>query len=682
MALREGAREQDREAECRRNAHQIKRFGAVFQIVLHGGEHTVVRATLMGCVAQVRVESSIVEQLGRCGADPFAGIGLAVSFRDALRGVIQIASPIGPRHVVQHDEGQRLLPLAAARLDQLQLVKHRVPVVVAVDEHGIEPFDVRERVETDAVVKNKPLAMELLPGRHVEAWCWVDGVDDCASAFGKLQQAACRFAVLRAHLDDALRSERFEQRTNHVGPEREHGSSMRGPQGEYNRGAVSFDLFDARRAHLLGVPHELLAYQRWLDEQTAPDGPRDYLFSDDKPRFEPRKDDVVVPLPGLEVTRHKGGARFRGSGGVELVVRGASVEQAKRVLASLDGSRCLLEARWQADVGDAAFARLLRATFGKVLFAPHAVEALEAEVSGAEIVRFPGSPYAIERPYWSNMVDVRQRAVARADALQDHVAFVDLLRELHLLTLLGRSLESYYKPASPVAERTVAPGALFRSAVRLLETPRGVIFLDGPRVKIPLLGGEGYHEVLYRSLGDEAALGERCFQRDDVPWGRVVLARGEGDDEVAPWFCPPRPITHTHLEHLRVTLAAGWEHGAVEQLARFHQAWVRLHPFHCANQSLAMNLVNAALTRSHAAGIPHLILDHLALRLSEQAYIEVFARAVTAFVVAGEPAARLTQLSERKRRSFDLIRKLSAASGDTDQLLADDPQAAGWALIR
>ena len=122
----------------------------------------------------------------------------------------------------------------------------------------------------------------------------------------------------------------------------------------------------------------------------------------------------------------------------------------------------------------------------------------------------------------------------------------------------------------------------------------------------------------------------------------------------------------------------------VDAVASFHHGLVRLHPFHCANQCLSMNLVNSLLCSTHGAGIPHLVLDHLALRLSPAAYLEAFRRAVGAFMLTDDsPAQRLNILQQRKQRSFDLIERVAAcgSQGDLDTLLAEDPEAARWSLL-
>lgn len=59
--------------------------------------------------------------------------------------------------------------------------------------------------------------------------------------------------------------------------------------------------------------------------------------------------------------------------------------------------------------------------------------------------------------------------------------------------------------------------------------------------------------------------------------------------------------------------------------------------------------------------MPHLLLDHLALRLSEPAYARVFRRAADAWTATGAPAVRLSALNERKHAFFELVHALGAA---------------------
>jgi hypothetical protein len=196
------------------------------------------------------------------------------------------------------------------------------------------------------------------------------------------------------------------------------------------------------------------------------------------------------------------------------------------------------------------------------------------------------------------------------------------------------------------------------------------VFVSGPRVAAPTVGGARYHELLYRTLGEpEAALPRRFQDEAGLDWGRLVTARAATDAASVPWYCPPRPLRREHLRALREALAAAERtaraadrSACVAALASFHQSFVRLHPFHCGNQSLAMNLVNRVAKQRLGAGLPHLTLDHLAFRLSPGSYARVFQRAVDAYVQpAPNIALRYLRLASNRTRTFDLARQLQAA---------------------
>jgi hypothetical protein len=181
-------------------------------------------------------------------------------------------------------------------------------------------------------------------------------------------------------------------------------------------------------------------------------------------------------------------------------------------------------------------------------------------------------------------------------------------------------------------------------------------------VSAQFLGGERYGALLAELAGDPAAAVEPLEHRDGsgLDWGRVVVARADGDERPAPWFCPPRPMTERHVSSLFESLAAG-------EVADFHQKFMRLHPFRAANQSVAMSIVNVALASAtsgrRASGIPHLILDHLAFRLVPAAYRAVFALAARTWSVAGSPAERLRAYTERKLRYYAFVERVARAPG-------------------
>ncbi|HEV8547986.1 MAG TPA: hypothetical protein VGQ57_03140 [Polyangiaceae bacterium] len=431
-------------------------------------------------------------------------------------------------------------------------------------------------------------------------------------------------------------------------------------------------------------------YERFLRE--TPDAGEEYLRSEARVRFEPHDDDVLVAAPGLAVGAARGGASLQGGPlPGPLFVPDVSESVLSRVLAAFDGSATLAAARASAGLEPAAERALLRAAFGIALFAPHAVTALERAVPCAEIVRFPGAPYEIVRNYWQNMAAVRAHfAELEASAGDARRGFVELTN-LHVLALVGDGGRSFYRPASRVVRHGLTPGALYTTQARLEETPSGTRLLEGPRVHAPFLGGEGYALLLAEQSGDpEATLERRQHEDDGLDWGRVVTASAAGDAGPAPWFLPPRPITLAHAESLfdalRRALSAAQareQKAALEGLADFHQRFVRLHPFRACNQALAMNLVNAVLARVAGAGMPHLVLDHLALRFAPAAYRRLFALAARQWCVEGTPAARLTHLFRKKSAYFGLVSELGQThDADAAAIVARAaPDAARLALL-
>jgi hypothetical protein len=433
-------------------------------------------------------------------------------------------------------------------------------------------------------------------------------------------------------------------------------------------------------------------YERWLRE--TPDAGEQYLLTDARVRFDARAGDVLVAPPGLVVTPASGGALLRGGALPRAVsVNGVAAERVERFFAALDGTATLATATARSGLADVEARAVVGATFGLALFAPHAVTALERRVSGSELVRFPGAPYEIVRNYWSNMADVRAALGRFEGALGDPLKAWRELAELHVTALLGADRRSFYRPASRVTRRGLTPGALWQTPSELRETAEGTRFVEGPRVHAPLLGGPGYGALLAELTGDpEATLDRREHHDAGLDWGRIVTASAAGDARPEPWFCPPRPIGEGHAASLceayeRAVRAAqcgpAEQQAALDGLADFHQRFVRLHPFRACNQALAMNLVNAVLARVAGAGMPHLVLDHVALRFAPSAYRRVFALAARQWCVEGAPATRLGHLMRKKGAYFTLVAELAkTADADAAAVLArSSPEAARLALL-
>lgn len=440
--------------------------------------------------------------------------------------------------------------------------------------------------------------------------------------------------------------------------------------------------------------YEVLAYQRYLAEADAMrQGAESYLMYEPTIRFMPEADDVLVPLPGLRVATHGRTASViqHPATNTSIVLPTIEHEKATLILSALDGTSTLLGIQLITRSSAAELDAFLRATFGKLVFAPRALDQLERRISGTELVRFVGSPYEIRRNYWSNMADCRERILSRLcneSALDD---WLRELRQLHIMALMGASARSYYRPQSPLGGRDARPGAFYTTPTRSIRHAEVTLLLDGPRVSAPQIGGRTYHALLSASLEDhDATLPDRVLI-DDVGthWGSLCLGFARNDAAPAPWFCPPRPVTSSHWEHLWVafstSLRAKSAHDALISLADFHWHFIRLHPFRCANQSLGMNVVNAMLLRHEVSGIPHFLLDQCCLRFSRKAYRTLFCRAVRQLgMAAGSTLERWRSLGELRARVDRFVGRIGDCSREQEaiDLVAREPDNARAALLR
>ena len=90
--------------------------------------------------------------------------------------------------------------------------------------------------------------------------------------------------------------------------------------------------------------------------------------------------------------------------------------------------------------------------------------------------------------------------------------------------------------------------------------------------------------------------------------------------------------------------------------------------------------MNHVLRRLFDAGIPHLVLDHFALRLTPEAYERAFRRGVGAWLVRDESSVRRwVELASRKRRAFALLEGIrAAASLDDARALVQKSRGRRW----
>jgi hypothetical protein len=437
------------------------------------------------------------------------------------------------------------------------------------------------------------------------------------------------------------------------------------------------------------------AYRRFVESAARDLAGDGYLFDSPRCRFVPEPGDMLVAPPGAEVVQGPMGVAVQLQGGARLPVVGVGFERLREAFRLLP---CTYS-RLTLELGSAAEA-VIEQAFSKVLFAPAAVAALESRVPAVELVRFPGSPYELVRSYWRNSCAVRARIVERG--LPETVqAFRELLLELHEFLLLGEASEggrsSFYLPASALGRKRPEPGTFYEAASSFERGATTTIIKSGARVAVPFLGGVSYWQLLAESVEDlEAIADERRLDEDGLELGQVVLGRAEDEAQAKPWFLPPRPLTEGHFEALLAALRAA--HAALETsdaaatlaaLGAFHHRFVRIHPLPSGNQSLSMSFVNAALGRALGAGMPHLLLDQLALRFDGAAYRRLFSRAARAWAVwpsgadAVAPAERLRHLMRLRAELNDFVTATGRAASllEARALVASRADGAELALL-
>lgn len=425
------------------------------------------------------------------------------------------------------------------------------------------------------------------------------------------------------------------------------------------------------------------AYRAFVAQEEASSRGDGYLFDTPRCRFALEPGDELRLAPGAQLRQEGTQSFVQLPGGARLPITGIPAEKLRAALAKLPCSYSALT----LELGSLA-PSFVEQAFSKILFAPHAVAELELEQPSLELVRFPGSPYEVVRSYWRNSIAVRRELEARP--LPQSVANLRaLLLELHELMLLGEpssgGRSSFYLPASLLGRKRPEPGTFHDVPTGLERRGGETLLTSGARVSAPLLGGALYWQLLAESVNDDGALAaERELTLDGVSLGQLVTARTEEESVVRPWFLPPRPLTDAHFEGLLHTLEQahaaqreGDRAAAVQALALFHYRFVRVHPLPSANQSLSMSFVNVVLRRLFGVGMPHLLLDQLALRFEPRAYQSLFARAVQAWIAPWpSPAERLRHLMHQRQELNAFVHEVrnSASLLEARALLLTGPR--------
>ena len=441
------------------------------------------------------------------------------------------------------------------------------------------------------------------------------------------------------------------------------------------------------------IPFDILAYERWLAERTISQPSESYLFLEPRVRFSPEADDALTLAPGVTFAQQQDSvALYHTSSGTSIAVGEVDAATCKRIVDAINGQRSLIAVQIAARATQSEMDAFLRATFGKVVLCPNTVNQLAKRISVGGLVRFPGSPYEINRNYWTNMADVRDRYLECWCRKLTRTELGRCLKELHVLSLIGADGRSFYRPSSPIVAKSGArPGAFYNVATRTLRDLERTLIVAGPRVSAPLVGGRSYHEQLFHSLDDAMALDpEREISIEGIVFGRLIWGQARSDPEPGAWFIPPRPLTEPSLNllceaHNQALTPTHFDSSAfLDAVASFHYRFVRLHPFSCANQSLAMNLVSAMLSARGLWDVPHLLLDHWALRVSEPAYRRLFRRFVRNWSLGDTaPDRRPHQLVSQRITLDRFVTAMgqTQSRGEAAALLRASPDAAALALL-
>ena len=197
--------------------------------VLEGGHHAVAGPALLLGVAHGRVEALAGMQLLHPRVDPGPGVGLAELGGDPLGGVVEVAPAVGPQHVVEDEHRQIGAVTAGALGEQPQLVVDRVPVVVAVDQGGVDGPQGGEHVEAE-----RPGGSGSGRGTPARAprGRTAGRVDDVQLGVGAevVEHPNGGLAPQRADLDDAPCAGGVQHWCDGDIPQREHGRATRLPQ--------------------------------------------------------------------------------------------------------------------------------------------------------------------------------------------------------------------------------------------------------------------------------------------------------------------------------------------------------------------------------------------------------------------------------------------------------------------
>ncbi|NOU23258.1 MAG: hypothetical protein HOO93_16020 [Methyloglobulus sp.] len=424
------------------------------------------------------------------------------------------------------------------------------------------------------------------------------------------------------------------------------------------------------------LPIHLFRYVEWRmrsEEGAKTREEMSYMFNFvyPSPRFELCDEDVPKLAPRLSI-RAIGLYTLVESDFGETVLE-ANPKIISHILDFIDGSSTVFELiKYAQRQNIEADFETVNRLIGTAIIVPDTIKELESAIHWVSITRYPSSPYHIVRNYWKNMRDVRTELEGFSFTGKT-TGFIEQLRKLHAILLLGSNFSSFYQTGS-VPSKAVWPGC-FRSEVQPCGANCGSEILP-------------YLQIVALSLGD--VIGDSfdlCWEDNGLCW-----ATGYDLGSSVQFSAPLGPF-EGHLEHLcsllselqSITLIEADSASAVSILAKFHQRFVQLHPFECANNSLAMSIVNYFLNKWFNTCIPHLHLDCVAFFFSPENYSRYFARAVKYYAMKknDDQSLYVKDFKDRLHRVNEIYPIfISAAQSNTlDNMLEEHPETARDLLL-
>ncbi len=230
----EGVRKEDRESVESCKVHAVQIPARRREKIFNGRSHAVTRCFFGDRVDELGIQS-FLHGRGHAGYEPPLHVRMPVSRRDSLWVVVEIAPRIRPPGVVEED-GREGFRGTSVSCNRLQFMKDGVPVVVTVDEDGIEAFQSRQDIQTGITMESQNRRVGSCEGFHVAGRERIDAIEQCPMLFTERDQAAGGVSAPGADLHDVPRLQQFQARADDAVPEAVHGLGGGLEELDYTRG--------------------------------------------------------------------------------------------------------------------------------------------------------------------------------------------------------------------------------------------------------------------------------------------------------------------------------------------------------------------------------------------------------------------------------------------------------------